>query len=743
MSNTSSSPSAGNTDAQQAQQKQNQPSQPSQPSQPKSNNRRRGPRSKKPASSTSGAESKSLESTVSIDLANTCTIEQSPPSADQDKREQDPDPQEEEDEDAEYCFICTDKIEIAAIFPCNHVTCHNCTLKLRGLMNNKHCTQCRTDRENVIISKKVDRKYQDFKAADITYTHEKLGISFDDRATQDEVLGLLRFNCPDKGCPVISGSWKELKRHTQESHHLRFCELCIRHKKLFTGEFEIYNARDLSKHEREGDNKGFKGHPRCQFCNTRFYSGDELFIHLRDQHEKCHICNQQNPNKPQYFSDYTTLETHFRSDHYACMVQSCIDNKFVVFRDEIDWRAHMVEVHPNLYGNSKTARTLDIDFGFNKGFQSKLSTVSADTAGGSNGNNKGKNKKAPNANNNNNNNNNNSNSNNNSNGQGSSSAAPPPLSNGGDAFPQLGSKPRIQFSALSPSFGQPSNISNTRAKESPADLAKRRLEDRVRNALNYDAGKFSQFGSINQRYLSSQIEATTLITEYQRLFSGMDADEMEVLVHDFTKANISATGRVKALNKAWEDHRMKSQFPTLGPRDIRQRPVGSGAWASQNGGKKYRNEGSSNGAESSAFPSLPPAPKTRFPPVSAPVSRPTTPSVNFSSISVNGNGTATRKVLPGGNQGAPVRTMSSPSLASDEFPALPVAKPKKKFPTAHKPRVVEPHHDVGTILTPPRNLDEFAYLDESGSSAGGSNGSTGNNRKGKGKKKTLLYHIGV
>lgn len=563
------------------------------------------------------------------------------------------------------------------------------------------------------MSKQVDKKYQDFLGYDIIFTHNNLGISFDDRATQNEVLNLLRFNCPMKDCGEICGSWKELKRHTQEKHQLRFCDLCTRHKKQFTNEFELYNARDLSRHERDGDDKGFSGHPRCSFCNSRFYSNDELFVHLRENHEKCPICTTSNPSKPQYFKDSAALQEHFRSAHYPCMVQSCIDLKLVAFKDEIDLRAHMIEQHPLLYGNSKAARTLDLDFGF-KGFQSKLSTVgSSDT---SSSNNKGKSKCKSDG----------------SEPSSNTGSSAPLMENSQETFPSLAPKGRQQFSTLSVSFGQPSGPVRSARKDTPADLARRRLDERVRNSLNYDAGKFAQFESINEKFIDSQIEANGLINEYKRLFPKAGTEELDAMIRDFSKINFKQIGRVKALNKAWEEQNMKSHYPSLG-REIHQRPVGSGAWASQTT-KKNKNGESSDGQASNAFPLLPPAPKSRFPPVSAPVSRSASPSVNFGNLS--GSGKINRKAPQTMNYSSPTRTTSSPSLASSEFPALPVAKPKKKYSMVLTPRSVEPHGSNVTILTPPRASDETSDV-----AIIGANGNA--NRKGKGKKKQLLYHIGV
>lgn len=635
--------------------------------------------------------------------------------------------EESDDEGAEYCFICTDKIKIAAIYPCNHVTCHECTLKLRGLMSNKHCTQCRTDRSEVIMSRNIDKKFQEFPPESRIYTHDKLGISFDDREVQNEVLGLLRFNCP--ACAEICGSWKELKRHAQERHHLRFCDLCTRHKKEFTRNFQLYNARDLSKHEREGDNNGFTGHPICSFCSKRFYSGDELFDHLRQEHERCDICTQANPQKPRYFKDSDSLVDHFRKDHYCCMVQTCIDNKFVVFKDEIALRAHMLEVHPGLVGTSKSARTIDLDFEFNNGFSPQLPN------GPSNNNSNNNNRKGKKRNDNNTNN------------------------DSAQEYPALG-RQRQQFSSLSASFGQPNApaqaAASSASQDSPAALAERRLNERVRNILNYDTGKFSQFEGLNERFLNSELDARDLLTGYKRLFPSVGNIEMGALISDFSKMNVKATGRISSLTRAWEEQNKNQQFPTLGA-NISQRSTGSGAWASHGGGSTRGRAALSGPSSETAFPSLPPAPKNRVPNVSAPVTRSTTPS--YLTLRTNSSSTSsTTKKYPttiststGPSRSSsstsmnyaapasqPARSHSAVSVNDDQhFPSLPPARVKPRAAQAlPKPRVVE-QDDSLTVLRPPRGQDDL-YNQANGQANGVGSGG----KKGKGKKQ-LLFHIGM
>jgi hypothetical protein len=140
------------------------------------------------------------------------------------------------------------------------------------------------------------------------------------------------------------------------------CDLCTRHKKVFTHEHELFTKKDLQKHEKFGDDNpgavdqtGFKGHPECTFCRQRFYGDDELFVHCRDRHEKCHICERRDGrSRPQYYLDYENLENHFRKDHFLCPDAECMEKKFVVFESKIDLNAHQLEAHPN--GLTKEAR---------------------------------------------------------------------------------------------------------------------------------------------------------------------------------------------------------------------------------------------------------------------------------------------------------------------------------------------------------------------------------------------------
>ncbi|KAF1355438.1 hypothetical protein BDV97DRAFT_345551 [Delphinella strobiligena] len=267
-----------------------------------------------------------------------------------------------EDLEAEVCFICASPVVHNSVAPCNHRTCHICSLRLRALYKTKACAHCRTEAQEVIFTDNAEKRYQDFTDTDFSQSDNNLGIHYESTEIFEDTVLLLRYNCPDPSCDVACLGWPDLHRHVKSVHHKAMCDLCTRNKKVFTHEHELFTPPELRKHEKYGDDNpgavdqsGFKGHPECGFCRQRFYGDDELFAHCRDRHERCHICDRRNGGRqPQYYLDYNALELHFRKDHFMCPDQECLEKKFVVFDSEMDLKAHQLEAHPN--GLSKDAR---------------------------------------------------------------------------------------------------------------------------------------------------------------------------------------------------------------------------------------------------------------------------------------------------------------------------------------------------------------------------------------------------
>ena len=78
-------------------------------------------------------------------------------------------------------------------------------------------------------------------------------------------------------------------------------DLCIRTKKIFTHEHATYPPDLLAYHlpsihprgqPQEQENLDIEVHPMCEFCHECTAGDDELYGHMRENHEECFICKQ-------------------------------------------------------------------------------------------------------------------------------------------------------------------------------------------------------------------------------------------------------------------------------------------------------------------------------------------------------------------------------------------------------------------------------------------------------------------
>lgn len=206
----------------------------------------------------------------------------------------------------------------------------------------------------VLFTDESTKRYGDYSDADVTSTDDNIGIRYTNEDIVGDTVLLLRYNCPDDSCDFAGLGWPDLHRHVRSIHHKKMCDLCTRTKKVFTHEHELFTDKELETHMRHGDDRpgavdqtGFKGHPLCGFCGSRFYDDDKLFAHCRDKHERCFICDRQNPRQPHYYRDYSALEEHYKKDHFLCLDHECLEKKFIVFASEMDLKAHQLSEHAN------------------------------------------------------------------------------------------------------------------------------------------------------------------------------------------------------------------------------------------------------------------------------------------------------------------------------------------------------------------------------------------------------------
>lgn len=122
------------------------------------------------------------------------------------------------DGDGDVCFICASPVQHTAIAPCNHRTCHICSIRMRALYKTKACAHCRTESDHVILSDDAEKKYESFAQTDFYKSDDTLGIHFENEAVFEDTRLLLQYNCPDGECDVACLGWPDLHRHVKTAH---------------------------------------------------------------------------------------------------------------------------------------------------------------------------------------------------------------------------------------------------------------------------------------------------------------------------------------------------------------------------------------------------------------------------------------------------------------------------------------------------------------------------------------------
>ncbi|KAI0320714.1 hypothetical protein OF83DRAFT_1169070 [Amylostereum chailletii] len=285
------------------------------------------------------------------------------------------------EDDDRVCWICAEQVKYFSVSECNHRTCHVCALRLRALYKKLDCTFCKEPQPTVIFTVSADTPFSSYSPDDIPYKDAKLSIHFETQEMMDDSLVLLRFNCPDTSCEYIATGWNDLKLHARGVHGKMMCDLCLRHKKVFSHEHALYPPHLLSIHLPSMPHRGSQKpvpkeqieggiHPMCDFDRECFFGDDELYAHMRERHEECFVC-KRNEVRDQHFKNYEALERHFNNEHYPCMNPICQTRKFVVFGSHLDLQAHMVEEHGAEMSTrqQKDARRVNAGFEFQEANQ--------------------------------------------------------------------------------------------------------------------------------------------------------------------------------------------------------------------------------------------------------------------------------------------------------------------------------------------------------------------------------------
>lgn len=100
--------------------------------------RQKNSRDARNKSGAAGNGTPDVSSSTSLDSSSQATIPPGPGT-----EANTPGTQEEDDSDSEVCFICASPVVHNSIAPCNHRTCHICSLRMRALYKSKACPHCR------------------------------------------------------------------------------------------------------------------------------------------------------------------------------------------------------------------------------------------------------------------------------------------------------------------------------------------------------------------------------------------------------------------------------------------------------------------------------------------------------------------------------------------------------------------------------------------------------------------------
>jgi hypothetical protein len=150
-----------------------------------------------------------------------------------------------------------------------------------------------------------------------------------------------------------------MRAHVREQHGAALCDVCVASKVEYKSMLHVYpidaggggrKSAKLQEHVRND-------HPPCRFCGTHFLDDNELFEHLQKNHEACHICERAG-RLHEYFRNFSTLEAHYRSQHFVCDDLSC---RGVVFASVLDLQAHTLQRHRNELPRNARGRRMQVN----------------------------------------------------------------------------------------------------------------------------------------------------------------------------------------------------------------------------------------------------------------------------------------------------------------------------------------------------------------------------------------------
>lgn len=126
---------------------------------------------------------------------------------------------------------------------------------------------CRSENSKVIFTQEISKTFANFTAKDFTKFDSQYGIEFTQDYIYHETLELLSNKC--LACASKFTTFKDLTEHAKTEHNKFFCLICSKNKKAFIPELPLYTYKQMQRHQVEGDETGFNGHPECKHCHGK------------------------------------------------------------------------------------------------------------------------------------------------------------------------------------------------------------------------------------------------------------------------------------------------------------------------------------------------------------------------------------------------------------------------------------------------------------------------------------------
>ncbi|CAK9043154.1 unnamed protein product [Durusdinium trenchii] len=270
----------------------------------------------------------------------------------------------------EHCVLChEERPSYVGIGRCRHAeVCWICTLRLRFLNQDTRCPLCNEELMEVLLTS--DRSASVEPMDFIGLNHEDPWIYFADDIIRRAVLQLLGYRCQIEGCAkkdVAFRTLTKLENHLWEAHWRQLCKVCLQDRSAFICEQRVYAHDDMNRHNWEGDTSNMMvqqqamptvpPHPRCEFCNQRFFNEETLLAHVYRRHVLCQLCDSLGL-KNEFYLNLKCLSRHYQEKHYVCAHKDCAQGGYrqTAFAHEEALIEHYEMVHKQSFKDEKGKR---------------------------------------------------------------------------------------------------------------------------------------------------------------------------------------------------------------------------------------------------------------------------------------------------------------------------------------------------------------------------------------------------